>query len=343
MSNTARLDLLDLDAPLERATVSDGKALLLDPKTIRASRWVNRHETSFQDANFEELRAEIANAGGNVQPIKVRPARDPGAVERYEIVFGHRRHRACLELGLKVAAVVEDVDDQVLWSQMERENRSRAPLSAWEQGMMYQRALDAGLFPSLRQLAASISRDVGDVSKAITIANLPGDVVAAFASPHEIRFADAKPLKDAVALAPEAVAATAKELAKGGARPATKVIQALTEAAKEGVGSSNTQTGGAGGVGSSNSPSSATSGADRAEGVGSSNTPVQHAPEDPTRLTNGQVGKAGPATAERRFKAGGQAVVIADDGNGAVVRFAPNALPRERWADLEKALKKLLG
>ena len=330
MNKTARLDLGDLDAPLERATVSDGKALLLDPKTIRVSRWVNRHATSFEDANFEELKAEIQSAGGNVQPIKVRPASDPVGAERYEIVFGHRRHRACLELGLKVAAVVEEVDDQVLWSQMERENRSRTPLSAWEQGMMYQRALDAGLFPSLRQLAAAIGRDQGDVSKAITVANLPDDVVAAFNSPHEIRFADAKPLKDAVAQAPAAVAATAKELAKAGERPAAKVLQALTQAAKGGVGSSNT-------LAEAEVQGSETG------GVGSSNTPVQDASADTAKLGKTKAVKPASAASERRFKAGGRSVVIADDGSGAVVRFAPDALPRERWADLEKALKKLLG
>lgn len=334
MSKTARLDLGDLDAPLERATVSDGKPLLLDPKTIRVSRWVNRHETSFEDANFEELKAEIQSAGGNVQPIKVRPASDPVGAERYEIVFGHRRHRACLELGLKVAAVLEEVDDQVLWSQMERENRSRAPLSAWEQGLMYQRALDAGLFPSLRQLAASIGRDVGDVSKAITIANLPGDVVAAFASPHEIRFADAKPLKDAVALAPEVVAATAKELAKDGARPATKVIQALTQAAKGGVGSSNALSSPASTPGrgqrveSSNTLSDAATDGITGEGVGSSNTAAGDVPSG--------------AEAVHRVKIAGKPVEFRAAGKSTVLEIDARLLPKERWAEVEKALRTLL-
>jgi ParB family chromosome partitioning protein len=228
-------DLLDLgDVAPEQA--SDGKPLKIDPRSIRPSAWANRHEASFESAEFEELKAEIADAGGNVQPIKVRPLAIPDGEICYEIVFGHRRHRACLDLGLEVAAVIEDVDDQKLWAQMERENRSRANLSAWEQGMMYQRALDAGLFPSMLALAKAIGRDQGNVSKAISIAKLPGAVVEAFPSPHDLRFCDAKDLKDAVAKAPVAVVEVAKGLAaEPKARPAPEVLKALMGAAEEGV------------------------------------------------------------------------------------------------------------
>ena len=37
------------------------------------SAWANRHDDSYQDADFLALKADIAEAGGNVQPIKVRP------------------------------------------------------------------------------------------------------------------------------------------------------------------------------------------------------------------------------------------------------------------------------
>ncbi|WP_051242308.1 ParB/RepB/Spo0J family partition protein [Azohydromonas australica] len=312
MRRTASLDLsFDLDAALEGPRVPDGKPLLLDPRTVRASRWVNRHETSFEDADFEELKTEIQGAGGNVQPIKVRPLKEPAGEARYEIVFGHRRHRACLELGVEVAAVVEEVGDQQLWAQMERENRARANLSAWEQGMMYVRALESGLFPSMLALARAIGRSQGDVSNAIAIARLPTEVVAAFGSPREIRFSDAKALKDAVAQAPEAVMEAAKELAGGDLMPASQVLKRLTDAALE--------------------------------GVRSSNPPAQAGAAGAAKPGKGQAQKSKSVASERRFKAGGCPVVIADDGHGAVVRFAPNALPRERWAELEKAVKKLLG
>ena len=126
----------DLRAKLERfedATIVE----FLDPKRIKPSRFANRHELSFAGAEFEGLKAEIQAAGRNVQPIKVRRVGQGGdGQDEYEIAFGHRRHRACLELGLPVAAIVEVLTDAQLFTEMERENRERQDLSPWEQGVM---------------------------------------------------------------------------------------------------------------------------------------------------------------------------------------------------------------
>ena len=158
-------------------------ARAMDARSIRPSRWANRHSASFAGSVYVELRDEIASAGGNVQPIKVRPLPAPDGAVTHEVVFGHRRHRACLELGLPVLAMVESLDDQQLFAEMERENRARANLSVWEQGMMYRRALDEGLFSSQRKLSEALGVDVALVSKALSVARLPESVVAAFESP----------------------------------------------------------------------------------------------------------------------------------------------------------------
>lgn len=161
----------------------------LDPKTIAPSDWANRHESSFLSAEFEALKAEIGEAGGNVQPIKVRPLKKDGAGEGvlYEVVYGHRRHRACLELGLDVLAMVEEVDDAQLFIEMDRENRSRENLSPYEQGLMYSQALDKGLFGSLRQLAKSVGIDPGGVSRYVRLAKFPDAVLGVFPSPCDIQ------------------------------------------------------------------------------------------------------------------------------------------------------------
>jgi ParB family chromosome partitioning protein len=244
----------EAEALRERLAAYDGALPVrrLDPATVRVSTWANRHADSFQDAAYLALKADIGAAGGNVQPIKVRPlpaapgagagragegvgpSNPPGAdgaaspVARFEIVYGHRRHRACLELGLPVLAVVEDVAEQQLFEQMERENRARADLSAWEQGMMYARALDQGLYPSNRQLAQAIGRDLGDVGKALSLARLPAAVVQAFRSPLDLQYRWAKPLSDAQQRDPDGLVARARELkALTGQRSAKQIFDAL--------------------------------------------------------------------------------------------------------------------
>lgn len=200
---------------------------LLDPKVIGWSSWANRDPANFSGHEFVELKREIESAGGNVQPIKVRPLK-PGNELSYEIVFGHRRHRACLELGLPVLAVVDNLGEVDLFVQMDRENRSRKNLSAWEQGMMYLRALDKKLFPSNRQLSEKVGVDLAQVGKALALARLPEQVVAAFASPLDLQFRWAKLLTDMYESDPAGLldrALKAKEL--GPNRQGKDVLEAM--------------------------------------------------------------------------------------------------------------------
>lgn len=206
----------------------------LDPKRVAPSKWANRHDTNFHTQEFAGLKIEIEQAGGNVQPIKVRPiasvSHGSTAEYEYEIVYGHRRHRACLELGLLVNAMVETLSDQQLFEQMERENRSRKNLSPWEQGNMYRQALDEGLYPSLRKLSEALGVDVSMVSKSIALARLPLAVVEAFPSPLEIQYRWSQPLADAVQKDPEATIAKAIALKIGTPRAsAANVFAALTK------------------------------------------------------------------------------------------------------------------
>ena len=58
-----------------RLEAFDGAAIVraLDPARIVDSKWANRHPSTFETPDFLALREEIRQAGGNVQPIKVRP------------------------------------------------------------------------------------------------------------------------------------------------------------------------------------------------------------------------------------------------------------------------------
>ena len=206
---------------------------LLDPITVLPTKWANRHASSFGDASFESLKREIASAGGNVQPIKVRKSRDT----KYEIVFGHRRHRACLELGLPVlASVVSSMDDHTLWQEMERENRARQDLTPFEQGRHYRKALDAGLYPSIRRLAEAIGVDISQAAKVIRIADLPDEVLGAFRSPCDIQVNWSTKLHAAVERDPDGILKRARKLADTAAanRESKQVYAALTEV-NEGV------------------------------------------------------------------------------------------------------------
>lgn len=223
-----------LNAEIDRLKLQVGEQLI-DPRQISLTRWADRHPDSFSSQAFVELKQEIESAGGNVQPIKVRPVRGAAAEQpegpRFELVYGSRRTRACLELGLPVRAVVdENIDDQALYVQMQRENRGRSNLSAWEQGVSYHKALNEGLFPSARRLAEQIGLDHSNVAKALRVAELPQEVVGAFRSPVDIQFRWAVALDKAYQQDPDAVLSAARLLAGRSPKPgAAEVFRSLTE------------------------------------------------------------------------------------------------------------------
>jgi ParB family chromosome partitioning protein len=200
----------------------------LDPRTVVPSRWANRHEASFGTPEFQRFKADIEHAGGNVQPILVRP-RDGSGGGGYEIVFGHRRHRACLELGLPVLAAIwtTPMSDTELFAAMDRENRERADLSAWEQGSMYRKALEEQMFPSQRRLAEALGVSHTWVRKAIAVAEIPDAVVQCFRSPLDLQFRHAEQIGDALLSDRKGVLRRAEKLRQSERFTASAVVAAL--------------------------------------------------------------------------------------------------------------------
>ncbi len=228
---SAQLEGALAEARAELAQWDGAKGVrLLAVEDVTTSRFANRHADSFSSKDFEGLVAEIASAGGNVQPVKVRPLAVAREGARYELVYGHRRLQACRRLGLPVLAMVDNIDDRALFAEMERENRGRQNLAPWEQGLMYRRALDEGLFASMRQMAELLGANVSAVSRALALASLPEHVVLAFRSPLELQFRWAKPLGDALAADPKGVQSRA-QIARGWVprKPASDVFRFLVQ------------------------------------------------------------------------------------------------------------------
>lgn len=206
----------------------------LDTAQIKLSKWANRHESTYKSPQFLRLKDDIEHAGGNVQPILVRPIE--GTPERYEIIFGHRRYRACLELGIAVLAAIwtEPLADEVVVAFMDRENRERADLSPYEQGLMYQRALDENLYRSNRQLAEALGVSHTWVNKALMVAQLPPQIVDCFATPLEIQHRHAELIAAALDKDRRGVLKRADRL-RGQRMSASAIVALLVETPKQSV------------------------------------------------------------------------------------------------------------
>ncbi|WP_299553821.1 plasmid partitioning protein RepB [uncultured Tateyamaria sp.] len=92
------------------------------------------------DESFEALKNSIREGGQQV-PILVRRSKTEG---RFEAIYGRRRLKACCELGIKVRANVQDLDDATALLAKGLENAVRRNLSFYEKARFAEAILEAG-------------------------------------------------------------------------------------------------------------------------------------------------------------------------------------------------------
>ncbi len=230
--------LRELNELKDKLQSYDGAAptKLIDAKLITPSGWANRHEDSFKNKAFKDFCAEIGAAGGNIQPIKIRPIKRAGQF-KYEIIFGHRRHRACLDLDLPVLATIEATDDVTLFEHMERENRLRQDLSLYEKALSYKRALDQKLYPNQTVMANALGVNRGGLNRCVVVAGIDPRIINALPSPLDLTWRRADALLEATDGNPDIVLNKAIEIikrrAQGDVISATQAMAELTASSEK--------------------------------------------------------------------------------------------------------------
>ncbi len=169
------LDKLELERKsLEEALAAGGAIVEIAPDLVEGSFAADRFAEA-ADAAFEVLKASIATSGQEV-PILVRPL--PGKPGRYQVAYGHRRLRACRQLGRPVRALVKPLSDAELVVAQGLENAARVDLSFIEKAV-FAHGLERRGFDRPTIMAA-LAVDKTELSKMIAAAaGLPEPLVRA--------------------------------------------------------------------------------------------------------------------------------------------------------------------
>jgi ParB family transcriptional regulator, chromosome partitioning protein len=207
------LDGIKQESRILQETLAAGATIIeLDPELVDAS--FIRDRLSEPEAEFERFKRSIAENGQEV-PILVRP--HPSKDRRYEIAFGHRRRRACAQLGRKVRAVVREMSDRELVIAQGLENSERRDLSYIERGLYAARLEDRGFERTV--ICEALATDKGELSKLVLVARaVPEAVIEAIGpAPKAGRrrwLALAEALQDSRAKRATEIAAKDPDLAK---------------------------------------------------------------------------------------------------------------------------------
>jgi len=159
-------------------------AIAVDP--FRCRMW-HGHGRLGERINEETCRAEIDSfrARGQQLPVLARPLKnDP--THDYELVYGARRLFVARYLQVLLSVEVGELTDREAVIALDIENRQRKDLSPFERGRSYSLWLRNGIFPSQDALARSLNVSPSQVSRLISLVQLPPVILGAFASPVDI-------------------------------------------------------------------------------------------------------------------------------------------------------------
>lgn len=123
---------------------------------------------------FNEDVSELAESireHGVLQPITLRPLG-----EKYEIIMGERRFRACEKLGLKrIPAMIVEMNDREAMEVALIENLQRQNLTPIEEALSYKRILDAG-YVTQEQLAVKLGKTQSTIANKLRLLSLDKEV-----------------------------------------------------------------------------------------------------------------------------------------------------------------------
>jgi len=129
---------------------------------------------SYDPERIDELGKGLQNAGQQ-EPILVRPL--PSG--QYELVSGHRRKRAAMNIGwTEITALIEHLSDQDAEKRTLVQNVGRVDHCEYELAKIYRTALERKLVKNQSECAEMFSTSQATVSKILAILDLPAPIVA---------------------------------------------------------------------------------------------------------------------------------------------------------------------
>lgn len=187
--------LLSRDTALARIASGEVRQvteLRLDPARCRIWAGNGRVYAELTEERCRDLIDSMIAEGGQKVPAVVRRLKDDPDHE-YEVLAGTRRHwsvswlRAHSYPDFSFLAHVHDLDDEAAFRLADIENRARADLSDLERARNYKAGLVTYYGGVQARMAERLKISKGWLSKLLSLAELPDEVIAAFASPADVQ------------------------------------------------------------------------------------------------------------------------------------------------------------
>ncbi|MCP3679752.1 MAG: ParB/RepB/Spo0J family partition protein [Gammaproteobacteria bacterium] len=162
----------------------ENELFYIDPKVCEPWQYANRQENELGD--MEALKQSIQNHQ-QLQPALVRPHPSPHDSIQYEIIFGRRRHIACLQLDIPFLVIrknMPNVEEAIL--AQDAENKFRQNVSDYSNAKLYEKLLKDKVFPSQKALAKTLNLSPTSFTELMAFTKLPNELVEQLPNVHTL-------------------------------------------------------------------------------------------------------------------------------------------------------------
>tara|TARA_B110000879_G_scaffold67138_1_gene94028 strand:+ start:1544 stop:2572 length:1029 start_codon:yes stop_codon:yes gene_type:complete len=166
---------------IKKPEKSIGELMYISVDQCKPWKFANRPELEMGD--IDELARSIKEDGQTV-PALARRCKDEANGIKYEIIYGHRRWRACKLCDIDLFAIILDISDKDAAKEQKKENEKRKDLSEYSEAFSYKQMLDEKMFLSQIELAASLGIPSQTLSNLLSYTKIPVDVLKAMKTPH---------------------------------------------------------------------------------------------------------------------------------------------------------------
>lgn len=163
---------------------NENELVLLDPKECEPWEYANRSQEEMGE--LDELIKSIRETS-QLQPALVRTHPVPHDGIKYQIIFGRRRHAACLKLGIKLLVIRKDnLSLQEAISCQNAENKYRQDVSNYSNAVLYKKLLANKAFETEKELAEKLGISSSTLSDLMAYTKIPIEILDKIPNIHKL-------------------------------------------------------------------------------------------------------------------------------------------------------------
>lgn len=163
---------------------NENELVFVDPKECESWEYANRSDSEMGD--IDELVKSIRE-NSQLQPALIRSHPHPHDGVKYQIIFGRRRHAACLILNTPLLVIKKDsLSLQEAIVCQDAENKFRKDVSNYSNAILYKKLLEHKAFKTEKELAAKLRIAPSSLNELMTYTKLPEEVVERIYNIHQL-------------------------------------------------------------------------------------------------------------------------------------------------------------